>query len=190
MTQNAAILKHLLEGKSLTTYDDFRKGKFLITLPEIERFFKFVKKGNGCWIWMGHKDNAQYGRFTIRNVSALLAHVVSYLLHNGPIKNGLHVLHTCDNPSCVNPKHLWLGTHQDNMNDRDKKGRGVIRPTDRGEESNFAKLKDEHVIEIRRCVSLGAKQRDMAKRFGVKDSCVSSIINNKTWKHLKMKSIR
>lgn len=162
--------------------NDFRSGRFLITLPEIERFFSSVNKTEECWEWTGFTDKAGYARITIR-CRSLLGHVLSYLLHNGPIPGKLHVCHSCDNPKCVNPRHLWLGTHQENMADRDKKGRGGVSGR-WGEQIHFAKLTPEKVKEIRTCVALGAKQVDMAKRFGVGKPAINSIVNNRTWKQI------
>lgn len=90
-------------------------------LPIQVRFWKYVdKKGeNECWEWNRSKYPNGYGR-----IGKHYAHRFSWILTNGEIPNGLHVCHSCDNPPCVNPKHLWLGTVADNMHDRDSKGRG------------------------------------------------------------------
>lgn len=76
---------------------------------------------DGCWDWLGYKQPEGYGTFPHRGTH--YAHRVSYQLHVGPIPDGLHVLHSCDNPPCSNPAHLFLGTVADNMHDRDRKGR-------------------------------------------------------------------
>jgi hypothetical protein len=76
---------------------------------------------DGCWPWLLAPGHNGYGRF---GKPGLRAHRVAYALANGPIPDGSHVLHDCDNPACVRPSHLKLGTHQDNMRDRDRKGRG------------------------------------------------------------------
>lgn len=91
----------------------------------IDDFFKKVSKPrlkNNCWIWIGAKDKDGYGRFGSYKIWGN-AHKASYIFHKGIIPKGMCVLHTCDNPSCVNPKHLWLGTNKDNMQDKIKKGR-------------------------------------------------------------------
>lgn len=79
----------------------------------------------GCWLWTAQLMPGpwQYGRFTYRG-REMLAHRASWEIHRGPIPRRMHVCHRCDTPSCVNPDHLFLGTHQDNMRDRDNKGRG------------------------------------------------------------------
>ena len=96
-------------------------GKFIEVPLEI-RFWEKIDKNGKCWEWLGWKVKG-YGRIKVNNIKTL-AHRVSWNLHYGDIPKGLYVLHKCDNPPCVNPKHLWLGTQLDNMRDRDKKGRG------------------------------------------------------------------
>ena len=93
----------------------------------LKRFMSFVRpQFGGCWLWGGGKNKKGYGQFFLN--SRRLAHRVSYELFVGPIPDKLCVLHTCDAPSCVNPNHLWLGTNQDNINDRVKKGRKCSWP--------------------------------------------------------------
>ncbi len=85
--------------------------------PEnLEKFWKRVNKAKGCWIWTGRRTVAGYGQVTVGSGS-LYAHRVSWEIHNGSIPVRLHVLHNCDNPSCVNPVHLFLGTDLDNAKD-------------------------------------------------------------------------
>jgi hypothetical protein len=92
-----------------------------------ERFWSKVEMipFHDCWEWVGCKVPAGYGQLRLggKKEPNLFAHRVSYVIHNGEIGKGLFVLHKCDNPSCVNPRHLFLGTHQDNMNDMKAKGR-------------------------------------------------------------------
>ena len=99
---------------------DIKTGLFIITDLN-KRFWAKVNKSGGCWIWTAQNVNG-YGRIRI-NKKLILAHRFVWEMVNGLIPKDLDVLHSCDNPSCVNPKHLWVGTHQDNMDDRDKKGR-------------------------------------------------------------------
>lgn len=94
--------------------------------PEADRFWKWVQKGDGCWLWTGRISPTGYGLFDwYRSVRShpRLAHRMMYTLSVGPIPEGLCVLHRCDNPPCVNPAHLFIGTQQDNMADKVAKGR-------------------------------------------------------------------
>lgn len=84
----------------------------------IKQFFEKVDKTDSCWLWLGAKDRKGYGFFKGKR-----AHRASYEMFNGPIAESLLVCHTCDNPPCVNPEHLWLGTNHENILDSTKKGR-------------------------------------------------------------------
>lgn len=87
------------------------------------RFESKINKTDSCWLWIaGLRGNNKYGGFRIDKNTLMLAHNVAYELYKGT-RNNLKVLHTCDNPLCVNPNHLFLGTQQDNVKDRDMKGR-------------------------------------------------------------------
>lgn len=90
-----------------------------------ERFYKKVEQppySAACWLWLASRNPDGYGHF-FYNDSIVAAHRVSWMMHRGEIPAGLNVLHKCDNPKCVNPAHLFLGTHQDNADDKMKKGR-------------------------------------------------------------------
>lgn len=122
-----------------------------------------------------------YGKVK-RNGVTTVAHRVSWEMENGPIPDGLQVCHHCDNPPCVNPEHLFLGTQKNNLDDRNRKGRAVWSP---GSRNGGAKLVEEDVLEIRR---LGAArcetQAAIADRFGVTPSQISHILRRVSWKHL------
>lgn len=90
----------------------------------VDRFWAFVLKADGCWIWQGGRDRKGYGHFTLPDKQQRQAHRLAYELTFGPILPGVHCLHTCDNPPCCNPAHLWIGTRSDNMRDMVYKQRG------------------------------------------------------------------
>ena len=131
----------------------------------------------GCAEWTGYRDGDGYGIVRVGGKNKR-AHRVSYTLSMGPIPDGFHVLHRCDNPPCINPDHLFLGTNYDNVKDKISKGRdrGV-----HGTENRHNKLTPEQVIEIRN--STGT-QRAVAAQYGVSGSLVNYIRNRKSWKHL------
>lgn len=136
---------------------------------------------SGCWLWMGYLTGRGYGHLGRRRHGKKLdykAHRYSFEMHNGPIPDGLCVLHKCDVRNCVNPEHLFLGTQADNMKDRDLKGRGRAP---RGEKHGIAKLSDADVISIRLFLNLGAKQQTIAEAYGVSRKTVSDIKCGRTW---------
>ena len=114
------------------------------------------------------------------------AHRLAYELGVGPIPEGMHVLHQCDNPRCINPAHLSIGTHSQNMKECSQRGRALIpNPSKRGEENGMAKLQEVDVRSIRRLLSTGKTQREIAERFGVAQTLVSDIKLGKKWGHVK-----
>lgn len=144
------------------------------TLQEhFEKFFE--KKPNSCWIWKGSKTSHGYGQFAI-NRKAKPASRLSYKLYKGPIPRGFHVCHKCDNPPCVNPEHLFVGTRKDNMQDMIKKNRHEY-----GEKHHNAKLTEQDVLEIRNDCRT---QSVIAKDYGVSQSVISNIKFKKNWKHV------
>ena len=139
-----------------------------------KRFWDKVKKGDNCWEWLGAKARGNYGDFKV-NKKNILAHRFSYQINKGKISKGLYILHTCDNPSCVNPEHLWQGTQLENMRDCHNKGRGA-----RGKKIWNYKLKQVQVNEIRKKYNKGKiTQRELAKQYNVDSSHISKIINKK-----------
>jgi hypothetical protein len=92
------------------------------------RFWRYVSKGRKCWTWIGVLNENCYGRITVRHGSTILAHRLSWIIHHGPIPHGMWVCHTCDNPPCVNPAHLFLGDARSNHDDMVRKGRRFNRP--------------------------------------------------------------
>lgn len=152
-----------------------------------ERFWEKVdKRGEDeCWEWQGAKFivTHPYGQIWV-NKKIELAHRISWCLHHGFIPKELRVLHHCDNPPCVNPQHLFLGTQSDNLIDAAKKGR--LRTSPRlGENHHDSKLTDNEVLEMR---SSYKEKREpykiIAKRHNVHPTTVGRIIRNERWQHL------
>lgn len=154
-----------------------------MSTEQIERFWKSVTipiDTSKCWEWSSTRDRKGYGLFSVRS-RFNGAHRISYLLHYGSIAPGLMVLHSCDNPSCVNPIHLRQGTAKDNA--ADMVGRGRLRFMI-GEKAGRSKLTEEKVLIIR---SMAGKisQRDMAQIFSVSRISIQNVVRNRTWKHVK-----
>lgn len=156
------------------------------------RFWSRVEKTDGCWNWTGDRSDDGYGRICIRGRRVCFAHRVSWEMHNGSIPEGMCVLHRCDNPRCVRPDHLFVGTREDNAKDRDAKWRGVFA---RGEANGQAKLTEIQVREIRGrfgFVRLGRGPRpagqptngEIAAIYGVTHSQISLILRRKEWRHI------
>jgi hypothetical protein len=119
----------------------------LLTVPDRDAYFwPKVKRSDGCWEWVGCRNNRGYGIFWIGNGRRALAHRYIFVRRVAPIPDGMDLCHRCDNPCCVNPGHLFLGTHSDNMRDMDRKGR---RRSPRGETHPHSTLSDAAVAEIR-----------------------------------------
>jgi len=149
--------------------------------PLSERFWKRVKKTqNGCWLWLGSVNKEGYGHCGVK-LKVMLSHRVAWGLVHGPIKDGLLCLHHCDNPSCVNPAHLFLGTDKDNAEDRARKNRGH-RPT--GEQNVKAKLTEAQVLAIRTLGAARMNQRLLAEHFRVGLTTIEEILARRTWKHV------
>lgn len=139
--------------------------------PVAERFWERVDVAgpDDCWLWTRGKHSDGYGRMDIGNNTNVGAHRISWELHHGPIPPNMYVCHRCDNPPCVNPAHLFLGTIIDNVVDRDAKGR-----TSMGEKHCTAKLTSKQVREI--FVASG-KHKEIAINYGVTRSTVTHIKN-------------
>lgn len=150
--------------------------------PVSERFWKYVRKTEGCWFWTGAHDPTGYGRIGAGGKGApmLLAHRASYEMAYGPIPPGLFVCHTCDNRACVRPDHLFLGTPKDNMDDMQQKGRRVIASL-AGDKHPKAKLTPEDVQEILRLSREGVSGTKIARAFGIHHVTVYNIRKGDHW---------
>lgn len=134
-----------------------------------------------CWNWENTLDPKGYGHISFKG-QQILAHRLSYSLFVSDILEDTHVLHKCDNPSCVNPDHLYAGTPQDNSNDKISRGRGRWAC---GEKHNRSKITSDQVLEIRRLYKPGVvSHRDLGIMFGLHHTTVGDIINRKSWKSI------
>lgn len=156
-------------------------------LPAETRFFAQVDreptdpvaKAKGCWLWTGAKDKNGYGRIRV-NGRQMHAHVFSWEIRYCPMPPGKWGLHTCDNPSCVNPEHVYPGTPQANVQDRMEHGRAM-----RGEENHKAKLTAEQVKSIRAAWEAGQHNKsEIARQYNVTNMLVGKIIRRELWKHI------
>ena len=153
--------------------------------PPVDRSWEKVNKDSGhwwngiqCWDWTAARLNGKYGLFTPHK-EQFYAHRYAYELTYGPIADGMNCLHRCDRPCCVNPAHLFLGTHQDNMDDMRAKGRTL-----KGERVGNAKLTSAQVVEIRSASEYPGYQDDLAAKYGITQGNVSDIRARKSWTHL------
>lgn len=135
---------------------------------------------SGCWLWLGHIEQGGYGKARFRR-RAYRAHRLSWEAFHGPIQDGLFVCHRCDNPACVNPDHLWLGTHEENMQDMRDKGRAPFGTDQRGESNPFCRLTEEIVRKVR---AASGTCPEIAIRFGLNKWTVHDVRARRTWRHI------
>lgn len=148
-------------------------------MPMHQRFWAKVRRArvNECWEWTGTKNAKGYGIFRLHQTRCSAAHRVAYEIATGPIPSGMLVLHRCDNPSCCNPAHLFIGTHIENMADMTAKKRNAF-----GVRSPKALLTPEQVIEIR---SIKGCTKALAAKFGVREITIRCARSRRTWAWLK-----
>jgi len=132
-----------------------------------------IEKTNSCWIWKGYVNPDGYGRYS-SNYKTFFAHRYSWIIHKGNIPNAILVCHSCDNRKCVNPEHLFLGTHKDNYQDSKNKKRHV-----HGNSHGQTKIKEEFHEEIINSYLSGETQRNIAKKYSVSQGAIQDIIRKK-----------
>lgn len=153
--------------------------------PTLEQRFwpKVDKRGQlECWPWLACTNAKGYGWFGAGD-GPRLAHRVAWEIENGPIPDGLFVLHRCDNPPCVNAAHLFLGTNVDNMDDMKAKGRA---PKNAGVKNGRAKLVEADVLVIRHRIAAGEMLRAIATDYGVSEGVVNHIKDGRSWAHVQL----
>lgn len=143
-----------------------------------ERFWSKVNKSGDCWLWTGSRFPKGYGQAFVDRYP-MGAHRVSWILTFGEIPTGQQVLHHCDNPPCVRPDHLFLGTHKDNMRDRNTKKRMAY-----GNRSGMSKVTEDEVREILRLYASGMTQAELRRRYGLTDYPMYCIVHRINWKHI------
>ena len=151
--------------------------------PEV-RFFRFVdkKSDNECWHWTGHKLG-NYGSFSIgaKSLGSVLAHRFSWSMHNNKeIPSGMVIMHSCDNPLCVNPNHLSVGTYMENTHDMLRKGRHTYI-AHVGEKNGKSVLNERIVREIR---ASNKNHAELGRFYGISSSCVRGVRTGRTWSHI------
>ncbi len=142
---------------------------------KLDRFWDKVNKTDGCWLWTASR-RGRMGYGTIRwSGRQQLTHRISWKIHNGEIPDEMNVLHTCNNPICVNPDHLYIGTQVDNMIDMVRSKRS----------NHNAVLLPRQVMEIRRLYAEGLlNQYELADNYGVTQGMISKIINRRSWSYV------
>jgi hypothetical protein len=163
--------------------------------PLADRFWEKVNKTDTCWLWTASVNNMGYGEFKLPGATSGVeySHRMSWIIHSGPIPDGMNVLHHCDTPRCVRPDHLFLGTQKDNVHDCFNKRRNPVLingPGLMGESHGMAKLTEEQVIDIRSRYISGvnkynpSNRQELAEEFNITPNHVWQVKKGNVWKHL------
>lgn len=166
----------LMESQTMTT-KTYRQ-RLTATSPAEWLAARRVPGAGGCLLWTGCLNRYGYGQISVGGKKTL-AHRLAWLTENGPVPAGLHVLHRCDVPACINPAHLFLGTNADNMADKVAKGRSSS-----GERHGRAKLTDAAVRSIRVRLAASETCASIARDFGVSRETISDIKTGRAWSHV------
>lgn len=149
------------------------------------RLWTRIEKSSSCWVWQGALNSTGYGVIGVRkhgHYQQYRVHRVVYELLVAVVPDDLILCHTCDNPRCCNPDHLFLGTHRDNAVDRQSKGRGSKL---RGSQNPSAKLSEDKVRDIRRLWAAGATNAQLAVAYGVSWGLIRKIVQRFLWRHVE-----
>lgn len=148
------------------------------SMPPAERLAQLSRREGDCIVYTGHLNRNGYGQITVQG-KGMTAHRLAYETHCGPLTPGAVVCHTCDNPPCINPDHLYAGTHADNGRDKRVRRRSTF-----GERNAAHRLTEQQVLDIDRRIREGEAQRDLATEYGVGQSTVSRIKRRESWAYL------
>ena len=146
-----------------------------------EKLKRYLVADNGCWNWIGSKDRDGYGVFGHHRNKQFRAHRASFEFHVAEIAKGMFVCHSCDNTSCINPKHLFIGTAKENTQDMINKQR---RTTLYGENHPNSKLTTSQIHQIKELRQNNMLLTDIASQFGVSFQTISSIAKGTTWNRI------
>ena len=152
----------------------------LMTKKIVKRFLTKFKKTKNCWIWEGTMISNGYGHFCVYHEHPVLAHRYSWTLFNGKIPKNKYVLHKCNNPKCVNPSHLYIGTQKDNIRDVINNGKFIY-----GSKHPISKLTEIDIPKIIEFSSQGISQRKIASMFKINQTTIWKIIHGLAWPHVK-----